>query len=93
VHLVGKQFLLNNVPVPGLSLGSTLEILRRDATLSGILADGLPFSFPLFPTSGGHVFPSIHDDATLLVTLVPEPSCWLLLGWLGAAAGVRRYRG
>jgi hypothetical protein len=93
VHLIGKQFLLNDVPVPGLSLGITLEILRRDATLSGILADGSPFSFQLFESSGGHIFPGIHEDATLLVTLVPEPSCWLLLGWLGAAVGLRRYRG
>jgi hypothetical protein len=50
VNLTGTQFLLAGQPIPGLVLNEPLTIIQRDQTLSGILADGSPFSFDLNST-------------------------------------------
>lgn len=83
-----------------LNLGEAFAILDRDddAILSGLLADGSPFSFNL---RTGDVFAAGFDlsddffdpDATLTVTLVstiPEPSSLALIGLSGLVLLARR---
>ena len=74
-NLSGRSFALNGVPLDIPNRAFT--IVERDVTLSGRLADGSAFSFDL-----NSVFSPLQDsfasNATLTVTLVPEPD--LLLG-------------
>ncbi len=83
VNLFGTEFLLNDLPLDTLSLGETITIADRNVSLTGRLADGSPFSFDLNtnPAFRGPWSPDYFDlDATLTVTLVPEPSAvWLLI--------------
>jgi len=93
VTLIGQEFFVDGSPIPGLSPGNLVEILDRNVTISGILADGSPFSFPLNAVSPlrhpgqGDVF---SYDATLMVTLVPEPSSLLLASLAGLLFCSRR---
>ena len=84
VNLVGVEFLLDGELLDELALGETLVISERDVTLLGILADGSPFSFDL---NSNFSFSSdfFSSDATLTVTLIPEPFSLVLLA-LGALA-------
>ncbi|MEO0587285.1 MAG: hypothetical protein AAF078_06550 [Planctomycetota bacterium] len=82
VNLLGLEFFLDGVELTGLSLQEPFEITDRgrDVALSGLLADGSAFSFDLNSTFDPFVsreVDSFHPDATLTVTLVPEP---VLLG-------------
>ena len=73
VNIIGSQFSIDDTPISNLQPEQTVTIYDRDGTLSGVLADGTPFSFDLNPFIDGYFRP----DATLTVTLV-EPT--LLLG-------------
>jgi hypothetical protein len=74
VNLFGRQFLINGVPVEGLSPGQPLVFTERNGTLSGILADGSPFSFLLASSIPGPRPTPRGIFGTLTLTLVPEPS-------------------
>ena len=69
MNLLGSDFVLDGVLLDDLVLGEAFTILDRDVTLSGLLADGSPFSFDLdsvpTPTQFG-----FEPDATVTVTLV-----------------------
>lgn len=66
VNLVGSNFVLDGVPLDdSLTMGEPFTIVEREVTLSGLFADGSPFSFNL-NSSRQEVFAS---DATLTVTL------------------------
>ena len=68
VNLMGTEFLIDGVPLDSLVAGEAFTINDRDVTLSGLLADGTPFSFELNSTvSFGEDF--FAPDATLTVTL------------------------
>ena len=74
VDLLGSDFALNGTPIDGLVVGEAFTINERDVTLSGLLADGSPFSFDLNTSQiGGQDF--IASNATLRVTVagVLEP--------------------
>ena len=74
VDLLGGDFALNGTPIDGLVVGEAFTINDRDVTLSGLLADGSPFSFDLNTSQiGGQDF--IASNATLRVTVagVSEP--------------------
>jgi hypothetical protein len=91
MHLSGKQFLLGFLDItPLLTLNVPVTITDRDVKLSGILAEGEPFSFTLNSTrfSGQDFF----DPAALVtITLVPEPTtCTLALAALCLAMSRRR---
>ena len=77
VNLIGTEFFLDGSELEGFIVGEPFTVTDRDMTLSGLLADGSPFSFEL--NSG---FSDSHDffslGATLTVTSVPEPSCIVL---------------
>ena len=47
VNLLGSDFALNGTPIEGLVVGEAFPVTDRDVTLSGLLADGSPFSFDL----------------------------------------------
>ena len=72
VNLFGSNFVLN-----GLSLdddfcsGEAFTLRNRNGTLSGLLADGSPFSF---------VLNNFHPDATVTLNFVPEPILQLVDG-------------
>jgi len=68
VNLFGSDFALNGVPIDGLTINDAFTIVDRDVTLSGLLADGMPFSYVLFSTNGTVDF--FSPNATLTVTLV-----------------------
>ncbi|MEM9657352.1 MAG: hypothetical protein AAF961_03235 [Planctomycetota bacterium] len=71
VKLFGTQFILDGADVTStLTLNTPAAIAERDVTLSGMLADGSPFSFDLHSSmvAGGDLF---LPDATLQLTLVP----------------------
>jgi hypothetical protein len=83
-NLLGIQFILDGSDITStLTPNVTLTITARERTLSGLLADGSPFSFDLI---GGYTLGADYFDpgATLTVMLVsenvPEPG--------GAMAGV-----
>ena len=61
-----------------LTIGDAFTIVNRNVTLSGLLADGSPFSFDLL--TGNRFSREYFDpDATLTVTLVP-PAPEVILG-------------
>ena len=69
VDLAGTEFAIDGSPITGLVIGEPFEVTARDVTLSGVFADGTPFSFDLSPLCcNGDVF-SLY--AQLTVTLVP----------------------
>jgi hypothetical protein len=47
INLFGTDFRLNGVEIPGLVLDQPFTITERSVTLSGLFADGSPFSFDL----------------------------------------------
>jgi hypothetical protein len=82
VNLIGLEFFLNGSPITSLVPGEALAILDRNAVLSGVLADGSPFSYELNTTltDGMRYF---DPNALVTVTLVPEPAT-ILTSFLGA---------
>jgi hypothetical protein len=73
VNLVGTEFYVDGVVLTDLVVAQPRTITARGVQLTGLLADGSPFRFDLNPSvddPGDFVSP----DATLTVTLVPEPS-------------------
>ena len=91
LNLFGSHFQLDGVAIDDLRLGEQFTITDRDVTLSGLLADGSPFSFELNSeqTPGSDYF---HPNATVTITLVavPEPNSVLLLSLGGPAMLWRR---
>ena len=47
VNLQGSEFSIDGTPLSNLQAGQPFTITDRDVTLSGVLADGEPFSFDL----------------------------------------------
>jgi len=68
VNISGREFSIDGVALDTLQFGQAVTITDRDVTLSGVLADGEPFSFDLTSVSS---FPNDFFDpgATLTVTL------------------------
>lgn len=71
VSLLGAQFLLDGVDITSaLTLNDPFTIVDRDVTLSGLLADGSPFSFDLNSTNLFGEEDYFDPNATLTVTLI-----------------------
>jgi hypothetical protein len=72
VHVFGQAFFLDGAPISNLTPGASQSVAQRNATLSGVLADGTPFSFDL--SDGTIPFGSSGDffdaNAVLTITLV-----------------------
>ena len=69
VNVRGREFSIDDVLLSNLQPGQPFTVSDRDVTLSGLLADGEPFSFSLTdPSPFGSR--AISPDATLTVTLV-----------------------
>jgi hypothetical protein len=87
VNFLGSDFAIDGVPITGLVRDLPFTLTQRDVTLSGLLADGSPFSFVLASSA---LAPERFDrDATVKLTLiVPEPNALFLA--ILAAAGARR---
>jgi hypothetical protein len=70
IDVFGTSFLLDGVAIEGLLPGEPLTITQRGVSLSGLLADGSPFSIDLNPSDP---FPAdgdwVHPGATLRVAL------------------------
>ena len=67
LNIRGTEFSINGTPLSNLQNEQPFIVNDRDGTLSGVLADGEPFSFTFGASSR-----SISPNATLTVTLV-EP--------------------
>jgi hypothetical protein len=96
VHLFGKEFLFNNVPIDNLSVGIPMIISSRSllAILSGELSDGSPFAFSLSSLHSSN----FSANALLTVTLVvPEQQSWafclgaIVIMWLPLWRSATRY--
>jgi len=71
-------FSVDGMLLDALKVGEVFTITDRDVTLSGLLADGSPFSFDLNTT--GISGDSFSQGTTLTVTLVvPEPASFAML--------------
>ena len=77
LNLTVKSVLVGGAPIAGLIPGVPQVVTQRDTTLSGVLADGTPFSFDM---NSGFVSDqdSFPTTAKVNVTLVPEPSAVVL---------------
>jgi hypothetical protein len=71
--------------VPGLTPGQSYTVTERDITLAGTYIDGSAFAIDLDSAT-------FKSDATLTVTLIPEPSSLALLSLIGLATLTRRRR-
>lgn len=89
LNLTGTEFMLD-----GVSLGvGTHNITDRNVILDGLLLDGSEFKVALTSGVQNHFdgLDYFDENATLTVTVVPEPGSLALLG-LGGLALVRRRR-
>jgi hypothetical protein len=92
IEVLGTSFVLDGIVLtPGLVMGESFVITSRDVTLSGLFADGTPFSFEL-NTTPDFTRDYFHPDAVVTIMLVPEPVTMLLLGFGICAATCRRAR-
>ena len=93
VNLFGTQFLLDGAKVD-LQVGESLTIAERNVSLAGLFADGTEFQFQLSDRLPAVEFDYFSTEATLTVTLVPEPNgCGMLLtGTLVVGHFLRRMR-
>jgi hypothetical protein len=72
-NLFGRYFHLDGIALSELQVGNAFTITDRNVNLSGLLADGTPFS--LYLDSKNTIEDYFSPDATLTVTLVvPEPA-------------------
>ena len=86
LNLIGTEFLVDGVLVD-LEPGEVFTVQERDVPFSAILADGSWFELPGGLLSSDH----ISASATLTITLVPEPSTFLIaLVLLGLTLAGRR---
>jgi hypothetical protein len=71
VNVTGTEFFLDGVEITGLIAGQPRTVTERGVTLSGLLANIMPFSFDLngAPVFGEDLFSA---DAMLTVTLVQQ---------------------
>ena len=69
VNLFGSDFAIDGVLIDDLVASEAFTVLNRNATLSGVLADGSEFSFDLNPAFLGGDEDIFQPDATLTVTL------------------------
>ena len=68
VNITGTEFFVDGNPMDNLQVGQPFVVADRDVMLTGVLADGEPFSFNLMATpSGTNDF--FSTAATLTVTL------------------------
>lgn len=78
VNLFGSEFSLDGLLIDNLMAGEAFTIVDRNVPLTGVLLDGSEIDFFLDNTftANQDSFPS---DATLTVTIVPEPSGFAML--------------
>lgn len=89
-NIFGSDFALDGLPITGLSLGETLEIIDRDSVLTGVFENGTSFSFDLGERNflDDLVFNAFAD---VTITTVPEPNSLLLACCFGfVALSIRR---
>lgn len=67
INIIGSEFFVDGEELDSLVLGEAFTITDRNVTLSGVLADGQPFSFELNPDFSASGF--FSPNATLTVTL------------------------
>jgi len=67
VNLVGREFFVAGQELDTLVPGEAFTVTDRDGAITGLLADGQPFSFPL--NTGFSINGNFSSDATLTVTL------------------------
>ena len=72
VNFFGSNFSLDGILLDDLVAGEAFEIVDRDVTLSGLLADGSEFSFNLNTVDEIFLSCIVDPAATLTVTFTPE---------------------
>ena len=79
VNIQGSEFSIDGTPLNNLQPGQPFTITDRDVTLSGVLADGEPFSFDLNSedTSSINDFEEFFSPDAILSVVLTEP---VLLG-------------
>ena len=95
VNIFGNNFLLDGVPVSGLTSGIPNVITTREVPLSGTLQDGSPFHFDLnFNTAvgGGDFFDQDVTVNLIPVAVVPEPTSTVVVALFATGAIGRRRR-
>lgn len=91
VNLFGTEFFLDGVRLDTLSADTPFKIDARDVVLSGVLADGSPFSLDLNSSqSPGSVY--FQYGSSVSVILVPESSSLLFMAFDGFTLAHRRSR-
>jgi hypothetical protein len=89
--VTGTSFRLNGIPIPGLSVGSPINITSRNVVLTGTLLDGSSITANI--SNPGGPGGGVDASATITIILVPESESIVLLIVGGiAVAGIGRMR-
>ncbi|WP_432798482.1 hypothetical protein [Poriferisphaera sp. WC338] len=91
-NFIGSNFTLDGIPIADLSHIPTEITERNNAVLAGILADGSAFSYTLNSIIDDASVDYAADDATITVTLIPEPTTAILLSLSTLPLFTRRSR-
>lgn len=94
LEITASEFLLNGNVLESIPLNGSVVFSDRDVTLSGTFADGTPFEFDLNSTGDYNSLTRdfFSPEATLILTLLPEPTSFLSLLVASALLACRRYR-
>lgn len=91
LNFVGTNFAIDGVLIEDLIINTPITIFERDAVLTGALSNGSPFSYSLNSIRNNFTADFVDSNATLTVTLIPEPSL-LATVLIGASGLILRRR-
>jgi hypothetical protein len=90
-NILCKTVLVGGAPIAGLIPGVPHLVTQRNVKLTGVLLDGSPFDFDMNSGPGDSSVDRFPVQATVTVTVVPEPS-HIAFGGIFASLALLPYR-